>query len=408
MGQYLKTRYPGIFQYVGPNGAAYGIDYRAGGKKHREIIGPLLGEAQKKLHERKELAGKGIVMKKKKTFRQLAQEFSKLKTGNPSYERSQKYSIGYFDQNKEWRDMSLTARFGDWKLSQITSHEIEKFRQERKESPVNGRERKGVSVNRELHLLNHMLNKAIEWGYLDYNPFNRFKNAEGKTSIYYEEIGRERFLTKDEILRLLEVSPPYLRNIMIAAIYTQLRKGDVLRLKWDQVDLETGLLTYREQKKRNKVNHKFLNDDMINLLMGIPKGKSEYIFNAPVRRKKGEKEKYAALPDHDGKPLVDIKRVFTTACRKAGIKDLHFHDLRHTGASHLAMSGASLQIVQKQLGHTNITMTQRYSHLTSDFERQQVNLMNGLCGEIKNSGKKLVRNEVLASGEGQPNVNATA
>ena len=183
-----------------------------------------------------------------------------------------------------------------------------------------------------------------------------------------------------------------------------MRKGDVLRLKWEQINLETGLLTYREQKKRNKVNHKFLNNDMIELLMQISKGKSEYISNGPVHRKKGEgkKEKYVALPDPDGKPLTDIKKAFNTACKKAGIKDLHFHDLRHTGASHLAMSGATLQTVQKQLGHTNITMTQRYSHLTSDFERQQVNLMNGSCADIKNSSKKLVRNEAQAT------INATA
>ena len=53
MGEYVKTRYPGIFQYVGKNGTAYGISYRTGGKKHREIIGPLLGEAQEKLAEKK-------------------------------------------------------------------------------------------------------------------------------------------------------------------------------------------------------------------------------------------------------------------------------------------------------------------------------------------------------------------
>ena len=390
MGKYLTTRYPGIFQYAGKNGTTYGIDYYAGGKKHREMVGPLLGEARKKLNERKGQAGKGIVIKKKKTFRELAQEYSKLRAGSLSHEKSQKYFIGYFDEDNEWKDMSLTDRFGDWKLSQITSYEVEKFRQERKESLANGKERSNVSINRELEILRHMLNKAIEWGWLDYNPFDKFITAEGKSSIFYEEAGRDRFLTKDEILELVETFPPYLRNIVIAGIYTQLRKGDLPRLKWDQVNLESGLLTYREQKKRNKVNHKFLNDEMIELLMGIPKGKSEYIFNGPVHRKEGEgkKEKYIAFSDPDGKPLTHIKRAFNSACKKAGIKDLHFHDLRHTGASHLAMSGATLQTGQKQLGHTNITMTQRYSHLTSDFERQQVNLMNGLCGKVDNSSKK--------------------
>jgi hypothetical protein len=117
MGEYLKTRYLGIFQYVGKNGTTYGINYYAGGKKHGEMVGPLLGDAQKKLNERKDQAGKGIVIKKKKTFRELAQEYSKLRAGTPSHEKSQKYFIGYFDENNEWKDMSLTDRFGDWKLS---------------------------------------------------------------------------------------------------------------------------------------------------------------------------------------------------------------------------------------------------------------------------------------------------
>ena len=62
MGQYPKTRYPGVFQYVGPNGMAHGIDYRIGGKRHREIIGSLLSEAQEKLAEKKKQAKKGMVI----------------------------------------------------------------------------------------------------------------------------------------------------------------------------------------------------------------------------------------------------------------------------------------------------------------------------------------------------------
>ena len=88
MGKYLTTRYPGIFQYAGKNGTTYGIDYYAGGKKHREMVGPLLGDAQKKLTERKNQAGKGTVLNKKKTFRELAQEYSKLRAGSPSLRKA--------------------------------------------------------------------------------------------------------------------------------------------------------------------------------------------------------------------------------------------------------------------------------------------------------------------------------
>jgi integrase len=393
MGQYLKTRYPGIFQYVGKNGTAYGISYRAGGKKHREIIGPLLGEAQEKLAEIKKKAKKGTVLsaseKRKIAFIDLAQKYSEISFGKPADNSNEKYFTGYWykdeDEELKWKDEILTEHFGGRKLFQISALDIEEFKKQRKEKPAEGKKiRSDVSVNRELEVLRHMLNKGIEWGMLGENPFTGFRDP-----IFFEERNdRVRFLEEGEIKKLLEASPPYLANLIKGAIFTGLRKGDLFNLKWSDVNLERGFLNYREQKKRDKLGFKYLNGDMIGLLMEIPKGESDYIFAGP-----------------DGKPLRDIKRSFHTALKKAGIKDFYWHDLRHTSASHLLMRGASMKAVQEHLGHTTIAMTQRYSHLSRDFQREEVNRLNGLCGE---SGKKLVRNEQIEGSEVQSNVNATA
>jgi integrase len=412
---------------VGKKGTAYGIDYYAGGKKHREIIGPRLGEAQKKLAEKKDLAKKGVVLSaaamRKITFKDLEKKYTKLQEGDRFYEKSKKYVI-----------QALSDYFGDRKLFQITALDIENFKKERKETSLEwatkrrekieeaakkeGREltpeekrtikdlpkgRSDVSVNRELEVLRHMMNKAVEWGMLDANPFERFKG-----SIFFKETNnRVRFLEEEEIMKVLEISPPYLANIIKAAIFTGLRKGDLLNIKWEDVDLERGLLFFREEKKRGKLGIKHLNDDMVSLLMEIPKGKSEYIFNGPVHRKKGEDKKkgYVAIPDPDGKPLKDIQRSFRTVLKKAGIRDFRWHDLRHTSASYLVMRGASLKAVQEHLGHTSIAMTQRYSHLSGDFQKEQVNLLNGVCGQ---GSKKIVRNEVLVRNEEELPTNATA
>jgi integrase len=363
MGQYLKTHYPGIFKYAGKNGTVYGIDYYAGGKKHREIVGPLLGEAQEKLAEIKKMAKKGTVLsaseKRKITFEKLKEKYCELQKGKLSFETSKKHFVN-----------AVSEYFKGKRLFQITPLEIEEFKKQRKETPARGKKtRSDVSVNRELEVLRHMLNKAIEWGMLDENPFTRFKD-----SIFFEERNdRVRFLEEDEIKKLLDASPPYLVNLIKGAIFTGLRKGDLFNLKWSDVNLERGFLNYREQKKREKLGFKYLNGDMIGLLMEIPKEESDYIFSGS-----------------DGKPLKDIKRSFHTALKKAGIKDFRWHDLRHTSASHLLMRGASMKAVQEHLGHTTIAMTQRYSHLSRDFQREEVNRLNGLCGE---NGKKLVRNE---------------
>ena len=136
MGEYQKTIYPGIFKYLGKNGTVYGIDYYAGGKKHREIVGPLLGKAKEKLEDRRKQAKKGIVVQKRITFRNLAQECAKFRIGKQSYAGSEKYYIGYWEESNEWKDESLTNYFGDWKIFQIGTHAIEEYKKEREDTPV--------------------------------------------------------------------------------------------------------------------------------------------------------------------------------------------------------------------------------------------------------------------------------
>jgi len=91
---------------------------------------------------------------------------------------------------------------------------------------------------------------------------------------------------------------------------------------------------------------------------------------------------YVFFDSTTGKPFQDVKRSFHTACRKAGITDLHFHDLRHTFASHLVMAGVDITTVSKLLGHKSLTMTLRYSHLAPNHLQNAVNMLN-ITGEQK-------------------------
>ena len=234
-----------------------------------------------------------------------------------------------------------------------------------------------------------MFNKGVEWGMMEKNPFDKFKEP----ILFKEDENRVRYLTEDEINRLMavldakakeqttkdahrKVNPYYLKNIVMAALLTGLRRGDILILKWPDADMEKGILFYNEQKKKSKRRVKVLNSDMIQLLKSIPKGESEYIFNGP-----------------EGKPLRDIKRSFRTALKRAGIKDFHFHDLRHTSASYMVMRGASLKSVQEHLGHTSLTMTQRYAHLSPEFQRSEVERLSGVFSIGLPDSKNLVRSE---------------
>ena len=191
---------------------------------------------------------------------------------------------------------------------------------------------------------------------------------------------RTRFLTEEEIKNLLAVDyegcPAYLKPIIATAIYTGLRKGEILNLKWKDVDLERGIIYVRE----NKQNHhqvKMVNGDLIDLFMKLPV-KGDYLFH-----------------DEEGKALRDVKRSFQTALRRAGIEDFRFH-VRHTSCSYLIMRGAPIQAVQGHAGHSSIKMTMRYSHLSPAFQKGSVQLLNGLCqGILKGSeanGEKIVKN----------------
>ena len=377
-GRYERTATPGVFKYIGKCGVKFGIDfYDPSGRQHREMIGTF-GEAKEELAKKRTLAKQGIVINKRITFREVAQKYARLQAGKPSFENSQKYFLGYWKKNErkeeEWHDMILSKHFGDYRLCRIGPLDIEAFKRARSETPTKSKKvRTGTTLNRELEFLRLVLNKGKEWGYLAENPFSRFH----KSIMEPEDHGRVRYLTEDEIKVLLAASPPYLKAIIQAGLMTGLRKGDLLRLKWEDVDLEKGILFFNEQKKRGKRTVKVLNSDMLALLQGIPAKNDGYIFHGP-----------------DGRPLKDCQRSFRTALKKAGIKDFHFHDLRHTSASWMVMKGASMKAVQEHLGHSNLSMTERYSHLSPAFQKSEVERLNGVFTERLN-------NEILMRSDGK-------
>jgi len=292
MGKYIKTRHPGIFKYVGEHGEKYGIDYYAGGKKHREIIGPLLSEAQEELAKKRAMSGNGscLVNRKKVTFDQLAEKYEEIQKGETYFEKTRKYYIEI-----------IKNHFNGRRLYQISPLDVENYKKERKDTPTRAKKpRSDVAVNRELETLRHVFNKAVEWGMMESNPFEKFRDP----ILFKEDENRVRYLTEDEIKRLMaileekpkerknpkaedvpkKINPCYLKNIVMAALLTGLRRGDILNLKWADVDMEKGILFFNEQKKRNKRRVKVLNSDMIQLLKSIPKGESETIFNGPDGR----------------------------------------------------------------------------------------------------------------------------
>jgi integrase len=152
-----------------------------------------------------------------------------------------------------------------------------------------------------------------------------------------------------------------------------MRKSEILNLTWDNVDLKNGLILLEKTK----------NGERREIPMNEP---LKQLFRQLFSRRRLDTE-YVFVNPETGKRYIDLKRSFATACKKSGIRDFHFHDLRHTFASQLVMNGVDLKTVQELLGHKDIKMTLRYSHLSQAHKKEAVNKITGFLKITRKQGK---------------------
>ena len=205
------------------------------------------------------------------------------------------------------------------------------------------------TCNRYLGSLSTALSTAVrEYEWLDTNPVSRVRKLK-------EPRGRVRFLSDDERSRLLkscrESRSPVLYPVVILALSTGMRKGEILGLSWDAVNLKQGRITLHDTKngERRAV-------PITGAALAILKE------HAKVRRI----DTKLVFPDRAGEAPAKFRDSWLEALKRAGIEDFKFHDLRHTAASYLAMSGATLAEIAEILGHKTLAMVKRYSHLSTD------------------------------------------
>jgi integrase len=214
-----------------------------------------------------------------------------------------------------------------------------------------------------------MYTKAIEWGYVKTNPAKGIKRLK-------EPPGRLRYLKPEEIKRLLEACNGYLRAIVITALNTGMRKAEILNLRWSDVDLKNRKITI-VNTKNNESRVIPINQTLYQELLRLfEKSQGEYVF-----------------ANRDGRPFGDIKRGFSSALKKAKIEDFRFHDLRHTFGSYLVMEGVNLKTVQQVMGHKDIRLTLRYSHLSPEYVQEAVERLDNrwtLFGHQKELSENLI------------------
>jgi len=196
-----------------------------------------------------------------------------------------------------------------------------------------------------------MYNRAIDWGKADSNPVKPIKKLR-------ENPGRERYLSDEEIDLLLGQANNKIKPILIVALNTGMRFGEIINLEWHSVDfaLTTIYLTNTKNGSRRDVPMNIKVFDALKDLQAT--ASNDYVFC-----------------HKNGKKIKNIQKAFTNLLKKIDISDFNFHDLRHTFASRLVKKGIPLNTVRELLGHKSIEMTLRYSHLSKNHKTKAVALL---------------------------------
>ena len=252
------------------------------------------------------------------------------------------------------RVLAWAREFGSRSLGQITREEIEAWRRERMTTS------RPATINRDLSRLRRMFSLAVEWGLLEESPMQGIK-------FLRENNARTRYLSLEECQRLIaSCIAPHIRVLVGVALHSGMRLGEILNLRWYDLDFASGFILVRDSKN-GESRHVPMDTILFALFRAYPRRPgTDLVFSSRCRGR-----------------IVDVRTGFQNACKRAELTDLHFHDLRHTFASQFVMAGGDLYILKEILGHKSITMTQRYAHLSPTYKIKAIDRMNTLWAGAK-------------------------
>jgi integrase len=278
-------------------------------------------------------------------------------------EVAREYLEVYSQQNKKpatfQRDQilikHLIAYFGEHRLRDIKPMLIEHYRRERL-----AQSRTPATVNREVACLKHIFSLSVKNRRASSNPAKSVRMLREDNIV-------TRVISRADEAKIIENAASHVRAIVICALETGMRRGEVLNLQWSQVNLHGGLITVERTKT----------------------GRTREIPISPRLRTVLDECRRRFVEGHvfrfdDGESMVDIKNGYKAALRRAGLseKRFRFHDLRHTFATRLAESGVDLFTIKELLGHSTIVTTQRYAHPGRDAKQEAIRKL-ALAGFVK-------------------------
>lgn len=325
-------------------GEIFYIDYYASGRRKREKVGPNKKLALTVLAKRKVEVAEGKFLDIRKSERIKFGEMASLYLKSYCQINNKVSTV----ERKDGIVNHLNGAFGKKYIYEITALDVEEYKRKRIE------ERKApATVNKEISVLRNILNTAVEWG--------KLRTAPPKIKLLKENNQRIRYLGKGEEISLMDACPEFLKPIIEIALNTGMRRGEILGLKWQDIDFDQKNITLSDTKNGEE-RHVPMNSTVVDILSGLRRRpESNYVFSGKD------------IGTHISKGYISHK--FESTVKQAGIEDFKFHDLRHTFASRLVMKGVNLKAVQELLGHKTFNMTLRYAHLSPDHKKTAVELL---------------------------------
>lgn len=305
---------------------AYWIDYSlANGKRKREKVGPSKKLAQELLSKRRAQVAE---------LRYFPERFMLNRSFDEVLAKVWKLHASKLRSVKSWSYIhkEVVARFGARKMGAISPSDIQAYYNEVKARTCS------TTANKHYTYIRLVFNCAKSWG--DFHGENPCRK--GTVRRERDRNHRWRYLSRDEMERLVRVAHPRLKPLLACALLTGMRRGEMLNLDWRDLDLKRGFICVLQTKS----------------------DKSRTVPMPPKLH-----EMFLAMePKPEGKvfplPIISLRKYFARALKAADIKDCRLHDLRHTYASHYLMKTSDLAGLQRNLGHSTPMLTMRYAHLS--------------------------------------------
>ncbi len=258
-----------------------------------------------------------------------------------------KLSKAEYARQKGIVELHLKSFFGKMRLATIRRKDVAAYINSRMGEVGDG------TIIKEVNTLKRLFNIAIEGEKILVNPANRAPVPKAPE-------GRVRYLSAEELGKVLRACPEWLRPIAGLAVATGMRRGEMLRIRWEDVSIPRREIRLRHTKS-GKERPALINDLAMQVLTSMGAGT--------------HKLRGLLFP---GVTPEQVTVAFIRACEDAGVSDFSLHDLRHHYASMLRMNNVDLHTLQKLLGHSDPRMTDRYAHLSQSFLLDAAKQLDGV------------------------------